>query len=277
MVEDKKKLRENIEETGRWIRTKGDVRPSIGIVLGTGLGHIASHVRESLSLPYETIPHFPVSTVQSHAGRLLFGTLKGKSVVVMDGRFHHYEGYCMQEITFPVRVMKELGVQVLILSNAAGGMNPDYTKGDIVAVTDHINFMGANPLVGSNDAKLGLRFPDMSEPYSKRLIQVAEKAARESGLTLRKGVYIGVTGPNLETRAEYRFMRLTGADVVGMSTVPEVIVGVHAGLELLAFSIVTDVCLPDTLEPVDIEEVIRVAEEASPKLDTLIEGVVEAL
>ncbi len=276
-MENKSKLRQTIDETCQWIKRKGNFTPQIGIILGTGLGKIATQVKESSSIPYSDIPHFPVSTVQSHAGNLLFGKLKGKNVAVMEGRFHYYEGYSLQEITFPVRVMKELGIQILILSNAAGGLNPEYEKGDLVAITDHINFMGVSPLVGPNDAKLGIRFPDMIEPYSKRLIQVAEKVAQDGKLSLKKGVYIGVTGPNLETRAEYRFMRMIGADVVGMSTIPEVIVGVHAGLEMLALSIVTDVCLPDTLEPVDIEKIIRVADQASLKLNALVEGIVEAL
>ncbi len=277
MIPDKKKLRQTVGEACDWIRKKVDFKPSVGVVLGTGLGDIAKHVGKPISISYKDIPHFSVSTAESHAGNLVFGELKGKKTVVMEGRFHYYEGYSLDEITFPIRVMKKLGVKILILSNAAGGMNPEYTKGDLVVVTDHINFMGVNPLIGPNDAKLGPRFPDMCEPYSKHLVELAERVAKKKKLPLKKGVYIGVTGPNLETKAEYRFMRLIGADVVGMSTVPEVIVGVHAGLEILAFSIVTDVCLPDTLAPVNIEEIIRVAQQASAKLDTLIEGVVEAL
>lgn len=272
-----KTSRKLIEETCVWIRKKGKASPQIGVILGTGLGRIASCVKENFSIPYSEIPNFPVSTVQSHAGKLLFGDFKGKSVVVMDGRFHYYEGYSLDEITFPVRVMKALGVRTLVLSNAAGGMNPEYRRGDLAVITDHINFMGVNPLIGPHDGKLGPRFPDMSEPYSQRLIRLAEEVAARKKIVLRKGVYIGVTGPNLETRAEYRFMRLIGADLVGMSTIPEVIVGVHAGLEMIAFSIVTDLCLPDALGPVDIEEIIRVAGEASPQLDTMIEGLVEAL
>ena len=277
MTTDKKELGKKIQETCDWIRQKGKPHPQIGIILGTGLGKLAGHVKEDFSVSYADIPNFPVSTVQSHAGKLLFGKLHGKDVVVMEGRFHFYEGHSLAEITFPVRVMKELGVKVLIVSNAAGGMNPEYDHGDLAVITDHINFMGVSPLIGPNDAKLGPRFPDMIEPYSKRLIDLTEKVAKEQGITLRKGVYIGVTGPNLETRAEYRFMRMLGADLVGMSTVPEVIVGVHAGLEILALSIVTDICLPDSLKPVNIDEIIRVAEKASAKLNALVEGVVEAL
>lgn len=273
----KQEMRQTIQETCDFIRKKGQPNPEIGIILGTGLGKLAERVDEDFSVPYAEIPNFPVSTVQSHAGNLLFGKLHGKNVMVMEGRFHYYEGHSLNDITFPVRVMKELGVKILIVSNAAGGMNPEYHHGDLAVITDHINFMGISPLIGPNDAKLGPRFPDMIEPYSKRLIEVADKIAKEQGITLRKGVYIGVTGPNLETRAEYRFMRMIGADLVGMSTVPEVIVGVHAGLEILALSIVTDICLPDTLKPVDIDEIIRVAEKSSAKLNILVEKVIEAL
>ncbi len=277
MTAEKTELRQRIQETCGWIRTRGKPHPEIGIILGTGLGKLAERVQEDFSVPYEKIPNFPVSTVQSHAGKLLFGKLHGKNVMVMEGRFHYYEGHSLADITFPVRVMKELGVKVLIVSNAAGGMNPEYQHGDLAVITDHINFMGVSPLVGPNDAKLGSRFPDMIEPYSRRLIGLTEKIAKQQKITLRKGVYIGVTGPNLETRAEYRFMRMIGADLVGMSTVPEVIVGAHAGLEILALSIVTDICLPDSLKPVNIEEIIRMAEKSSAKLNTLVEGVIEAL
>ncbi len=277
MKANKSQLRETIQQTCGWIRKKGKPRPEIGIILGTGLGKLAERVKEDFSVPYAEIPNFPVPTVQSHAGNLLFGKLHGKNVMVMEGRFHYYEGHSLSDITFPVRVMKELGVKILIVSNAAGGMNPEYQRGDLAVITDHINFMGVSPLVGPNDAKLGSRFPDMIEPYSRRLIDLTEKIASQQKITLRKGVYIGVTGPNLETRAEYRFMRMIGADLVGMSTVPEVIVGAHAGLEILALSIVTDICLPDSLKPVNIEEIIRVAEKSSAKLNTLVEGVIEAL
>jgi purine-nucleoside phosphorylase len=276
-MQETKELREKIEETARWIRARRERPPEIGIILGTGLGKIAGRVSEPVSLDYREIPNFPVSTAPGHAGRLIFGEFMGKQVIFMEGRFHYYEGYSLEEITFPVRVMKTLGAKILILSNAAGAMNPEYAKGDLAAISDHINFMGVNPLIGPNDAKLGIRFPDMSAPYSARLIGLAEKVAEERKIPFRKGVYIGVTGPNLETRAEYRFMRLIGADIVGMSTVPEVIVGVHAGLEIFAVSVVTDVCLPDALEPVDIEEVIRVANQASPRLDALLEGMIAKL
>lgn len=277
MTTPEKDLRSRIEKSASFLLRQGDFQPSVGMVLGTGLGRMASRVKKGISIPYEKIPYFPRATVESHAGRLLDGELGGKEVLVMEGRFHCYEGYSLDEITFPIRVMRRLGVKVLILSNAAGGMNPEYAKGDIVAVTDHINFMGVNPLIGPNDPKLGIRFPDMRDPYSPRLLDLAEKVARKKNVTLKRGVYIGVTGPNLETRAEYRFMRMIGADLVGMSTVPEVIVGVHAGLEMLALSVITDRCLPDSLEPVNIEEVIRVAEKASGKLDRLMEGIVEEL
>jgi purine-nucleoside phosphorylase len=272
-----KPLLSRIQETTRFIRKKTNAKPKVAVVLGTGLGQISGRVVKKAVLPYDTIPDFPRTTVESHAGRLLFGTLKGKEILVMEGRFHFYEGYSLDEITFPIRVMKALGVEVVILSSAAGGMNPDYRKGDLVVVSDHINFMGVNPLIGPNDPRLGIRFPDMIEPYSKRLIELAKKVAKKKDITLHEGVYIGVTGPNLETPAEYKLMRLIGADVVGMSTVPEVIVGVHAKLELLAISVVTDMCLPESLVPVSIEEVIRTAQEASPRLDRLIEGIVENL
>jgi len=266
-----------ITETCEWLQKKINFRPEIGIILGTGLASIADKIENPVSFLYGDIPHFCASTAPSHAGKLTIGMLGGKLVLVMEGRFHCYEGYSLDEITFPVRVLKGLGARTLFLTNAVGAMNPEFNKGDIVVLTDHINFMGVNPLIGPNDEKLGPRFPDMSEPYSRRLITLAEKIGREKKLPLRKGVYIGVTGPNLETRAEYRFMRMIGADVVGMSTVPEVIVGVHAGLEILGLSIVTDVCIPETLAPVDIAEIIRIAQGASPKLDSLIEEMVKAV
>lgn len=225
-------------------------------------------------MEYASIPHFPVSTVESHAGKILFGTLAGKKVAAMEGRFHFYEGYSLAEVTFPVRVLKELGAKILVVSNAAGGLNLAFRKGEIVLIEDHINFMGVNPLIGPNEERLGPRFPDMSAPYSARLMGLTEEAAREQKLSVRRGVYIGVTGPNLETRAEYRMMRNLGADLVGMSTVPEVIAGVHMGMEILGMSIVTDVCDPDHLEPVDIKEIIKTANEAGPKLDRLLESAI---
>lgn len=249
--------------------------PEVAIILGTGLGNLGQKINVQARLKYAQIPYFPISTVESHSGHLVFGTLAGKQVVAMEGRFHLYEGYSPQEVTFPVRVMRELGARILVVSNAAGGLNLTYQKGDIVLIEDHINFMGMNPLIGPNDERLGPRFPDMSAPYSGRLIGITEEAAREVEIDVRRGVYMGVTGPNLETRAEYRMMRAMGADVVGMSTVPEVIVGVHMGFEILGVSVVTDLCDPDHLEPVDIKEIIKTANEAGPKLDRLLETAIQ--
>jgi purine-nucleoside phosphorylase len=251
------------------------MRPDIAIILGTGLGNLTKKIKKEATISYKQIPNFPTSTVASHAGRLVFGTLAGKRVVVMDGRFHHYEGYSMEQVTFPIRVLRKLGGKVLIVSNAAGGMNLDYKKGDIAVISDHINLMGVNPLIGPNDDRLGIRFPDLSEPYSKRLLQIAAQVAKKQGIALRKSVYVGVSGPNLETPAEYRFLRGIGADVVGMSTVPEVLVGIHAGFEILGFSVVTDLCDPDNLKPVNIEEIIQTANQAGPVLDQLVKEVVQ--
>lgn len=261
----------------RAIWKKTVFRPEIAIILGTGLGNLTKQVKKEAVIPYSTIPYFPKSTVVSHAGRLVLGMLGGKRVVVMDGRFHYYEGYTLEQVTFPVRVLTKLGAKVLIVSNAAGGLNLKYRKGDLVLIEDHINLMGVNPLVGPNDDRLGLRFPDMSQPYSKRLLEIAEATALAKHIPLHRGVYAGVTGPCLETRAEYRFMREIGSDLVGMSTVPEVIVGVHAGLEILGISVVTDLCDPDHLEPANIEEIIRTANEAGPRLDELVQATVQNL
>lgn len=270
-------LFQRITKAIRAIWQKTAFRPDIAIVLGTGLGNLTRRVTKEVAISYESIPHFPRSTVMAHAGRLLFGMLGGKRVVVMDGRFHFYEGYTLEQVTFPIRVLRKLGAKILIVSNAAGGLNLSYKKGDLVLIQDHINLMGVNPLVGPNDDRLGIRFPDMSEPYSERLMAVAEKAAHEKRIPLKRGVYLGVSGPNLETRAEYRFLRGLGADLVGMSTVPEVIVGVHAGFEILGLSVVTDLCDPDHLRPVDIEEIIRTAAQAGPKLDQLVESIIQKL
>ncbi len=268
-------LLNQVQESVQAIRKKTSWMPEVAIILGTGLGNLAKRIKREAEIDYGKIPHFPVSTVQSHAGNMVFGTLSGKKVVAMEGRFHFYEGYTPQEVTFPVRVMHQLGAKILVVSNAAGGLNLDYGKGEIVILEDQINFMGMNPLIGPNEDNLGPRFPDMSQPFSKRLMKVTEQAAQEKKLKVSKGVYIGVSGPNLETRAEYRMMRAMGADVVGMSTVPEVIVGVHMGMEILGLSIVTDVCDPDHLEPVDIQEIIKTANEAGPKLDQLLETAIK--
>lgn len=270
-------LREQIQEALNFLRTKNQSNPPVGIILGTGLGGLVKEIRIDTVIDYSDIPHFPVSTVESHKGKLIFGTLGGKNIVAMQGRFHFYEGYTMRQVTFPVRVMKFLGVKTLLISNAAGGMNPLFSKGDIMLITDHINLLGDNPLIGQNDDELGPRFPDMSEPYSKDLIALAEKTALDLKIRLQKGVFVAVSGPNLETRAEYRFLRGVGADVVGMSTVPEVIVAVHQSMQVLGFSIMTDECFPDALKPVSLQEVIAVANEAEPKLTAIMKEVVARL
>src|SRR3954463_2878569 len=267
----------HVQEATQAIRTRWSGTPLVGIVLGTGLGALAHEIEAEAILPYPDIPHFPRSTVESHKGQLVCGTLAGHSVVAMEGRFHLYEGYTAAQVTFPIRVMKELGCRYLIVSNACGGLNPLYRKGDLMAIEDHINLLGHNPLIGPNDERLGPRFPDMIEPYDRALQALAMHAALEENIAAQRGVYLAVTGPNLETRAEYRFLRAIGADVVGMSTVPEVIVAVHCGLRTLGFSIVTDMCLPDALKPVSIEEIIAVANEAELKLRTIVRRVLERL
>ncbi len=266
-----------LDETEAFIRRKTGLQPKAGIILGTGLGNLIRKIKVECEIPYQEIPNFPVSTVESHAGKLVFGSLAGKPVAALQGRFHLYEGYSAQEVSFPARVLARLGAKALIVTNAAGGLNLGYRKGDLVLIEDHINLMGAGPLTGANDERVGPRFPDMSQPYSARLAGLAEQAARELKISLRRGVYAGVLGPNLETRAEYRMMRSWGADLVGMSTIPEVIAGVHMGVEVLALSVVTDVCDPDNLAPVEIKEIIRTANEAGPRLDALIEKTVGSL
>jgi len=270
-------LTARIDEAVGAIRFRSALRPRVGIVLGTGLGALAARIRVEASIPYPEIPHFVRSTVETHAGRLLLGTLAGQPVVAMEGRFHRYEGYTLQEVTFPVRVMRALGAETLIVSNASGGMNPLWNPGDLVLVTDHINLLGDNPLVGPNEDALGPRFCDMSEPYDPRLRELAREVALERGFPLRSGVYVAVPGPNLETRAEYRMLRTMGADVVGMSTVPEVIVAVHGGMRVLCVSIITDACLPDALEPTDLGTIVATAREAEPRLTALVEGVMERM
>jgi purine-nucleoside phosphorylase len=259
------------------VRQRAALKPDAGIILGTGLGGLADEISVESSIPYEEIPGFPLSTVESHAGRLLLGRLGNRPVVALQGRFHRYEGYGLSEVTFPVRVMHALGARVLIVSNACGGMNPLWNPGDLVLLSDHINLLGDNPLIGSNDERLGPRFPDMSAPYDVELRGLARAVALELGIGLREGVYVAVPGPNLETRAEYRMLRMMGADVVGMSTVPEVIVAAHAGMRTVGISIITDQCLPDALEPADIERIIQTARRAEPLLTRLITGLVERL
>ena len=270
-------LRQQIAFAHKAIASKWAGKPKAGIILGTGLGGFSEEIKVEASIPYGEIPHFPVSTVESHAGRLLAGTLAGVPVVAMEGRFHFYEGYSMKEITFPVRVMKSLGCETLIVSNACGGMNPQFATGDIMIIEDHINLMTDNPLRGVNDDQLGPRFPDMCEPYCQKLIAEAQRIAREEKIAAQKGVYVAVTGPNLETRAEYRFLRMIGADVVGMSTVPEIIVATHAGMKCLGLSVITDMCLPDALEPAVLAKIIAIANEAEPKLRTIVRGIVAGL
>jgi purine-nucleoside phosphorylase len=251
--------------------------PDVAIVLGTGLGGLAREIDVAAAVDYADIPGFPLSTVESHAGRLLCGTLGGKTVVAMQGRFHRYEGYSLQQVTFPVRVLRALGATTLVVSNACGGMREEWAPGDLMLIADHINLLGDNPLIGENDDRLGVRFPDMSEPYDAGLRSVARAVASEQGTVLREGVYVAVTGPNLETRAEYRMLRAIGADVVGMSTVPEVIVAVHGGMRVLGVSIITDQCIPETLVPAELETIIATAGRAEPRLTALVRGVLERL
>jgi purine-nucleoside phosphorylase len=262
-----------IEEAVSSIKEKWDRQPHAGIVLGTGLGSLVEQISVEASIEYEEIANFARSTATSHRGRLVCGELNGLPVMAMEGRFHLYEGYSLQQITLPVRVMKAMGAELLVVSNACGGMNPNYRDGDIMVIEDHINLLPDNPLIGINDDRLGPRFPDMSEPYSQQLVERALVIARREDIVAHKGVFVAVAGPNLETRAEYRFLRLIGADVVGMSTVPEVIVAVHCGLRVVGFSIVTDMCLPDALKPANVENIIAVANEAEPKLTKLVTGV----
>jgi purine-nucleoside phosphorylase len=270
-------LRKQIDEAISFLRTKTRMVPPVGIILGTGLGGLAKEIKPEIIVDYADIPHFPLSTVESHKGKLIFGSLAGKSVVAMQGRFHYYEGYTMQQVTFPVRVMKFLGVSTLLISNAAGGMNPQFSRGTVMIITDHINLLGDNPLIGPNDDSLGPRFPDMSEPYTKTLIALAEGIALEMKIRTERGVFVAVPGPNLETRAEYRFLRLIGADAVGMSTVPENIVANHMSMQVLGFSIITDECFPDALQPANVDEIIAVASKTEPKLTAIMKGVVEKL
>jgi purine-nucleoside phosphorylase len=266
-----------IAATVATVRERYEGSPEIGIILGTGLGGLAARIDAAAVLDYAELPGFARPTVESHSGRLLLGTLGSKSVVAMQGRFHRYEGYSLGEVTFPVRVMHALGAKILIVSNVSGGMNPLWLPGELVLIADHINLIGENPLVGPNWDELGPRFPDMSEPYDLGLQELARAVALEKGIPLNRGVYVAVGGPNLETRAEYRMLRLIGADVVGMSTVPEVIVAVHGGMRVLGLSIITDACLPDSLQPANIEEILRIAGESEPLLTELIEGIVERI
>ena len=266
-----------IEEAREFLAPKLGIAPEIGIILGTGLGQFAAAMKARASIAYRDIPNFPVPSVESHAGELVSGSLGGRPTAVMNGRVHYYEGYSMRDVTFPVRVLRALGVRTLLITNAAGGMNPLYAAGDLVVAVDHINLMGDNPLLGANEEVLGPRFPDMSEPYSRELITLALETAREEKIPLREGVFVGVAGPNLETRAEYRFLRWAGADLVGMSLVPETIAAVHGGMRVLALAVVTDTCFPDALEPVDVPKILATAAKAEPTLTRLATRIIERM
>ncbi len=270
-------IKEKIEETVKAIRERTKFEPRIGIILGTGLGRLAQSIKEEISIPYKELPHFPEATVESHEGRLMFGELSGKPVVALQGRFHWYEGYSMEQVTFPVRVMKFLGCEILVVSNACGGVNPFFKRGDVMLIYDHINLLPANPLRGKNDESLGPRFPDMFNVYDKDLRELAEEVALKNGIGVKKGVYVAMSGPCFETFAEYRMIRAIGGDVAGMSTVPEVIVARHMGMKVLGLSIVTDLCFPDLPQAVSHQIVIKAANEAEPKLTKLVEEVVREL
>ena len=270
-------LYEDIQDATRALRARWSGTPRIGIILGTGLGALAQDIEAEATFSYQEIPHFPTTTVSSHAGRLVCGRLGGKTVVAMEGRFHFYEGYTLQQVTFPVRVMKALGCDTLIVSNAAGGLNPQFRKGDVMVIEDHINLIGDNPLIGPNDERLGERFPDMCHAYDRQLLELARRVGREEKINTQQGVFVAMAGPNLETRAEYRFLKNIGADTVGMSTVPEVIVAAHSRMRAVGFSIVTDMCLPDALEPVSIQEIIKVAHEGEKTLRVLVRRLIEEM
>ena len=265
----------NIKESIKSIREYTHIKPNIAIILGTGLGRLAEDIDESVIIPYEKIKNFPISTVYGHSGNLVMGKLEGKWIVAMQGRFHYYEGYTMQEITFPVRVMKELGTNVIIISNAAGGMNRSFQRGDLMLIYDHINLMGDNPLIGPNDEKIGPRFPDMSEAYDKKLISLTEKIALEEGIKLHKGVYAGLTGPMLETPAEYRMLIKIGADAVGMSTIPEVIVANHMGMRVLGISCITDLAIDGVVEKVHFQEILNAAAQSEPLMTQIVKKVIK--
>ena len=267
----------SVADAVRAVRSRTAVVPEVAVILGTGLGALADELNAEATIPYPDIPGFPTPTVETHAGRLLFGSIAKRRVAIMQGRFHRYEGYTLQQVAFPVRVLRTLGAKTLIVSNVSGGMHPLWATGDLVLISDHINLLGDNPLVGPNVDAEGPRFPDMSSAYDPELRRLAHRVALEHKIVLREGVYVAVPGPNLETRAEYRMLRALGADVVGMSTVPEVITAVHQGMRVLGLSIITDNCLPDALEPTSVEQIIAVARGAEPKLATLVRGVLEQL
>jgi len=266
-----------VADAVRAVRARTTLEPDVGVILGTGLGALAKEIRADATIPYADIPGFVVPTVESHAGRLLVGTLAGRRVAAMQGRFHRYEGYALRDVTFPVRVLRALGARTLVVSNVSGGMHPLWAAGDLVLLADHINLLADNPLIGPNDDRDGPRFPDLTDAYDPALRALARAVALEQQLTLREGVYVAVPGPNLETRAEYRMLRAFGADIVGMSTVPEVIVARHVAMRVLGLSIITDLCLPDALEPASVERILAVARAAEPRLAALVRGVVARL
>jgi purine-nucleoside phosphorylase len=272
-----KKALQEIEESYRSISKRVKMKPRVGIILGTGLGKLVDKISVRESLAYDQIPHFPVSTVEGHAGHLLFGRLAGKDAVIMQGRAHYYEGYSLQRITLPVRVMKRLGIEILIISNAAGGLNPQFSPGDVMVISDHINLTGQNPLIGPNLDPFGPRFPDMVAIYDRELIRAAEQAAVGEKIKLQKGVYVGISGPSLETPAETRFLRQIGADAVGMSTIPEVIVGVHCGLRILGLSAISNINLPDCMQPATLKDILKNAAVAGRKMVKIVEGVMKKL
>lgn len=269
---------ENIQLTTEYIKRKiGDFQPEIGIILGTGLGGLVDDIVVEHKMMYSNIPNFPISTLEFHSGKLIFGTLSGKRVVAMQGRLHYYEGYSMKQITFPVRVLKMLGIKQLLVSNASGALNPDFRKGDLMIIEDHINMQPDNPLRGRNSEELGPRFPDMSQPYNPQMIKAGMDIAKKNNITCHKGVYVSVSGPNLETKAEYRFLRIIGGDAVGMSTVPEVIVANHMGLPVFAISVLTDEGFPETLSPVTVEEIIEIAKEAEPRMTQILKELISTI
>lgn len=270
-------LPQRVQQAVAAIREVAPDTPQVAIIPGTGLDGILDRIEKTHEVPFEDIPGFGETTATTHRAELVFGRLGGKCVVATGGRHHVYEGHSVEDVTFPTRVLRALGADTLIISNAAGGMNPHYELGTIMLIEDHINLMGLNPLIGPHDDRLGPRFPDMCEPYSKRLLALAERVALEEGIRIHQGVYVAVTGPNLETRAEYRFLRAIGADAVGMSTVPEVIVARHAGMRVLGLSIISDMCLPDALQPVDVSRIIATAKKAEPELSRLVRAILARL
>lgn len=270
-------LLQRMEEAKSYIQSQTNVQPQIGLILGSGLGELANDIHDAVRIPYESIPHFPVSTVEGHAGQLVTGRLHNKTVIAMQGRFHYYEGYSMQEVTFPVRVMKALGVDHLIVTNACGGMNPDFKPGDLMLIKDHLNMTGANPLIGSNEAELGPRFPDMSRAYTPELLELVRETAKSLGIAVQQGVYAGITGPTYMTPAELKMLRKLGGDAVGMSTVPEVIVASHMAMKVIGISCVTDMAIGEHLEPLSHEQVIEVANRTKPMFISLVREIIARL